>query len=282
MKRFLSAVLASLWSLPAAAACGPDAGHCSLPSGQYHLALPEEAEGAPAVMFLHGAGSRGANVMRNETLVDSLLSRGYAVLAPTGSRSFGNGQGRSWNFYPGWEGRNETQFLQDVVNDAATRFGLNSNRILLSGFSAGGFMVNYLACSTPDRFAAYAPVAGGFWQPRPDTCEGPVKLLHTHGWMDKTVPLEGRSLGGGRFQQGDIFEGLRLWRDANACADQRPGVITDSGPYWRRVWTDCTDGSALELAVFAGGHTVPSDWGGMALDWFEAQTAPDHSAGEAD
>lgn len=274
MKRLFAAVLASFWALPALADCGPEPGPCTLPTGQYHLALPDNASAAPTVMFLHGAGSRGANVMRNAALVDSLLARGYAVIAPTGSRSFGGGEGRSWNFYPGWEGRDETQFLQDVVDDATARFGLDSDRILLSGFSAGGFMVNYLACSTPDRFTAYAPVAGGFWQPRPAECAGPVRLLHTHGWMDKTVPLEGRSLGGGRFQQGDIFDGLRLWRATNACADQRPGLITENSPYWRRVWTDCSEDSALELAVFAGGHTVPASWGNMALDWFEAQTAP--------
>ena len=40
--------------------------------------------------------------------------------------------------------------------------------------------------------AAYAPVAGSFWRPHPDmeACAGPVDLLHTHGWRDKTVPLD--------------------------------------------------------------------------------------------
>ena len=131
-------------------------------------------------------------------------------------------------------------------------------------------MVTYLACEAPESFAAYAPVSGGFWRPHPAGCAGPVRLLHTHGWSDTTVPLEGRFLGGGRFQQGDIFAGLEIWRAANRCPDQRPDAHAATGPFWRRSWTGCAPGSALELALFPGGHTVPEGWADLALDWFEA------------
>ncbi|MDK3074886.1 PHB depolymerase family esterase [Sedimentitalea sp. JM2-8] len=199
------------------------------------------------------------------------MERGYAVLAPTGARQFGGNGGRSWNFLPGRDGRDEAAFLQDVVDDAARRFGIDTDRVILAGFSAGGFMVNYLACAKPDAFAAYAPVAGGFWRPIPATCAGPIRLFHTHGWKDATVPLEGRYLRNKRFQQGDIFAGLELWRAANACPDEKPSAYSETGPFWRRVWSDCAPGSALELALFAGGHTVPDGWADMVLGWFESQ-----------
>jgi len=202
---------------------------------------------------------------------DLLRARGYAVLAPTGSRSFGNRVGRVWNFFPGWEGRDEDQFLQDVADDATQRFGLDRERFLLAGFSAGGFMVNYLACDTPEAFAGYASVSGGFWRPQPEHCAGPIKLFHTHGWADKTVPLEGRSLRDGAFLQGDIFAGLEVWREANQCANQNPDSVSMTGEFWRRKWTRCASGSALEFAMFPGGHRVPTGWSDMVLDWFEAE-----------
>jgi polyhydroxybutyrate depolymerase len=39
--------------------------------------------------------------------------------------------------------------------------------------------------------------------------------------------------------------------------------------FWRRSWQRCTDDTALELALFPGGHGVPKGWAEMALDWFE-------------
>lgn len=135
-------------------------------------------------------------------------------------------------------------------------------------------MVTYLACAQPDAFPAYAPVAGGFWRPHPEACAGPVKLLHTHGFVDSTVPLEGRPLGGGRFLQGDIYEGLTLLREANGCAAPDPDGYRETDIYMRRFW-NCEAGSALEFALWPGGHAVPPGWADMTLDWFESVTGGD-------
>lgn len=252
------------------ATCDGVDGVCEMDSGEYHLVLPEDPqEQSPVVVFLHGFGSNGGNVIKNSRLLDPLLERGYAVIAPNATEGEPGGRKR-WTFYPGWPGRDETVFLREVVDDAAARFGTSDERVMLSGFSSGGFMVNYLACDAPDTFAAYAPVAGGFWKPHPAQCNGPVRLFHTHGWRDSTVPLEGRSLGGGRFQQGDIFAGLDIWRAANECKDEKPNSFSETGDFLRRKWTDCNPNAALELAMFPGGHTVPDGWADMALDWFEA------------
>lgn len=257
------------------AGCGADPEVCTIENGEYHLVLPDsEFANPPIVVFLHGAGGTGGAVLRHKSLVQSFLDRGYALLAPTGSVKFGEGKGTVWRFYPAWadEGRDETAFLKDAVADAGSRFDLDTETVLLSGSSAGGFMVYYLACDAPETFTAYASVAGGFWDPLPETCKGPIKLHHTHGWKDKTVPLEGRSLRDGRYQQGDIFAGLKIWRDTNQCADENPDSIEETGKFWRRTWSkDCADGSALELALFPGGHGAPSGWSTMVMDWFEDQ-----------
>lgn len=270
----LAFALAMAGTSAAQAACGPAQTACALPDGEYHAELPEPAAGpAPAVIYLHGAGGSGKSALGNRGMVRALTQRGYAVIAPTGGRRFGNGTGRVWNFYPGWEGRNEANFLTRVAADAARRFDLDRTRMILAGFSAGGFMVYYLACDTPGSFAAYASVAGGFWRPHPQGCDGPVRLFHTHGWRDRTVPLEGRALRGGAFLQGDIFAGMEIWRSANQCNGENPDAYSETGTFWRRKWTACAPGSALEFALHPGGHGVPRGWAGMMLDWYEALEA---------
>ncbi len=247
------------------AACVDQGRMCETASGGYHIELPQ-AENPPLVVFLHGYGGTATGTLKNRSMVDPLLARGYAVMAPEGSERNGR---QSWNFFPGWEGRDETAFLTEVVQDASDRFGIDADRVVLGGFSAGAFMVYYLACAAPETFSAYVPVSGGFWRPHPQSCDGPVRMFHTHGWTDNVVPLEGRILGGGRFHQGDIFAGLEIWRVANECADTKPTGFSTTGQFMRRHWSGCADGSALEFALFPGGHNVPKGWADMMVDWYE-------------
>lgn len=255
----------------AIAGCADAEAPCDIDGGAYHIALPEDAADAPVLLFLHGYGSHGGATINNRRLVEPFVDRGYAVIAPNALRP-APGRPAMWRFrgesFAG--ARDERSFFMDVVADASARFGVSGDRVLLSGFSGGAFMVSYLACQTPETFTAYAPVSGGFWRPHPEICAGPVTLLQSHGWMDRTVPLEGRPLGGGQWQQGDIWGGMELWRDANGCTNVQPDSSTNTGPFWHRRWDSCASGAQLEFVLFPGGHTVPEGWADVAADWFEA------------
>ena len=89
---------------------------------------------------------------------------------------------------------------------------------------------------------------------------------------DGVVPLEGRILGGGRWEQGDVFAGLELWREANGCASHAPDKAWGVDGLLRRSW-DCGAGAEIELVLFDGGHTVPKGWAGWMADWFENEPA---------
>lgn len=266
------AVLAAVWGSAVAAGCGADPGACEADGGSYHIVLPQKSEvSAPVVMFLHGYGGSGAQVLKNKALVNGLTARGYAVIAPEGRRRDGTGP-QSWGFGPFNGGRDEAAFFSSVLAEASDRFGTSPSQTVLAGFSAGAFMVHYLACSDPAAFAAYAPVSGAFWRPQPDHCGGPVRLLQTHGWHDGVVPLEGRLLGGGRWQQGDVFAGLEVWREANGCSSHAPDKAWSEDGLLRRRW-ECGPGAEVELVLFDGGHKVPKGWAGWMADWFEDQLA---------
>lgn len=269
----LSALCLAALASPVAAQdiCGREGDSCSVELGTYRVALPDGPGPHPAVIFLHGAGGTGAGVLGMTDTIVAMTDRGYVVIAPDGL-PWRAGQGGSWSFLP--EGvrpkqRDEGAFFGEAVADAAAKFGVDPDRVVLSGFSAGAFMVSYLACERPSDFAAYAPVSGGFWVPQPESCVGPVRLFQTHGFTDGTVPLEGRILGGGRYRQGDIFAGLALWRDTNDCIQPNPSGFDVTGTFQRRHW-ECRPGSALEFALFPAGHMVPDGWAAMMLDWFEA------------
>lgn len=274
----VSTVFAWLISaIPVAADCLDKPGPCKVATGEYHIMRPPGVVGdVPAVMFLHGYGSNGADVYKNTGMVDAILARGYALIAPSGRATDGT-EGKEWSFQPGLpETRDETAFLRTVLDDAAEKYGIDRNRVLLSGFSIGGSMTAYAACEDPGLASAYAPVSGNFWRPYPAKCAGPVRLLHTHGWTDQTVPLEGRYVGGhggqeARLAQGDVFDAMQIWRETNGCTEMRADAFNmNDGIFWHRRWDRCTPGSALEFVLWPGTHAVPKGWADMALDWFEA------------
>ena len=250
---------------------------CEVAQGEYVITAPEAGGAmAPAVVFVHGFGGSGPGVFRNTAMVKEFTDRGYAVIAPTGLPRQG-ANGGSWSFHPERaQRRDEIAFLTSVRDDAIARHGIDPDRIILAGFSIGGSMAAYLACAAPDTFAAYSPVGGNFWRPHPTECAGHVRMLHTHGWTDGTVPLEGRVLRGADSRdpealiQGDVFHALSLWREANGCYQLKPDSFVTDGPFLIRSWTDCAPGSALDFALFPGGHVIPQGWATLTLDWFEA------------
>lgn len=248
---------------------GPDA-PCDIAGGSYHIALPPGPGPHPVMVFLHGYGGSGSALMRPGGTSDGAVARGWAYIAPNGLKRPGRDRS-SWSFHPLFEKlRDEPAFLRAVLADAATRFGVDPGRAVLAGFSIGGSMTSYIACARPQDFIAYAPVSGSFWRPHPDACAGPVRLLQTHGWRDQVVPLEGRvlrAIDGQEFAQGDVFQAMQIWRAVNGCDNHRADLFATDARFWRRIWQDCAPGTALQLALYDGGHGVPAGWLDLVFDW---------------
>ncbi len=255
--------------------CGDIERPCAVASGEYYVAVPGTPpgpEGYPVLIHLHGWSSSGKSVLKNKRLAEQIIARGYVLIAPNGlvsPRGKRDWSVRDQSIRPR---RDELAFLQAVLADIEQRLKLDPARILLTGFSRGGSMVWDIACQNPQAFAAYAPIAGGFWSPLPETCTGPVRLFHTHGWADGTVPLEGRTLGTSSMVQGDIFAGLGIWRTVNGCAFPVPAKRFSEGESWTRNWTACSPGTDLRLTLHPGAHVIPPGWAEAAIDWFETQT----------
>ena len=257
MKRLMISGILALGStlvVPTAqAGCFDSAGACKVAGGSYHVAWPPGVardKTVAAVVALHSYKGSGLGLIKSGKMVKAILARGYAVITPEGI----NG---NWQFRGG--GRDDVAFIRSVADDAAKRGNIARGRMMLAGFSVGGSMVAYVACRSPGAFKAYAPVSGNFWKPEPKSCAGPVNYLHTHGSTDTTMPIAGRSVGGG-LRQANLLESLATLARASGCDDADVKSATTHS------WKGCN--SSLRLVMHSGGHSVPRSWAGTALDWF--------------
>lgn len=250
---------------PAAASdCGGAERPCTVGTGRYYAAPPPGWDGEsplPAVIFFHGYRSSGANAIANDALRQAVHAAGYLLVAPDGLAG-------TWAHVGSpSDRRDEMAFMDDVRADLMARWRVDSDRLLVTGFSQGGSMVWDLACYRGDAYTTFAPISGAFWQPLPDHCPGgPVTLRHVHGTADTVVPMAGRAIRE-TFRQGDVREGFALWRRHDGCA-ATPDRKINLGELRCQVWTDC-DGGALQLCLHDGGHRFRAAWVAEAIDWME-------------
>lgn len=254
------ALLTVLAALPARAApaCGPDAQPCALPNGFYFAEKPADWNGKtelPVLVHFHGFREQAIEVISREEMRALATRLGVLLVVP-------QGEGQTWS-HPGSPAslRDEFAFVETMLADLRQRFVLDESRLWASGFSQGASMVWALACHRGGLFRSYMPISGGFWRPEPQHCATlPQSIRHVHGLKDVTVPLEGRSIRGGKFHQGRIAHAIALARQAATCRPEAEDEHLSRGTLSCRKATGCAGEATLEFCLHAGGHDFDQSW----------------------
>ncbi|CAH0148706.1 hypothetical protein SRABI76_00737 [Microbacterium oxydans] len=166
---------------------------------RYLVHLPEDYDADPdrrwpLVLFLHGAGERGADLDRAALhgppkLADAGHEFPFVLVTPQCAES------SQWVA--------ELSTLSGLLDEVVAAHRIDAARISVTGLSMGGYGTWSMAVRYPDRFAAIAPICGGLWL----QSAAPIRSLPVwafHGDADDVVPIaatddivtELRSLGG--------------------------------------------------------------------------------------
>lgn len=147
---------------------------------------PDRAEGWPLILFLHGAGERGADLQRVKwhgptQFVEQHPDFPFILISPQCP------DGLIW----------DDASLLGLLDEVIALHNVDTNRVYLTGLSMGGFGTWSLGLSHPERFAAIAPICGGGAPIRLRLADkqkqkAVVKLpvWAFHGAKDPVVPLE--------------------------------------------------------------------------------------------
>jgi predicted peptidase len=140
----------------------------------------------PLILFLHGAGERGADLARVKVhgppkLVASRPDFPFIVVSPQCPE------------YEIWDSDALLRLLDEVID----RYKVDTNRVYLTGLSMGGYGTWTLGSIHPERFAAIAPICGGGntidvhlgAHERNGALKG-LAVWAFHGAKDPVVPLD--------------------------------------------------------------------------------------------
>lgn len=192
------------------------------------------------VLLLHGLGGNGAD-MQSSTQMDKVADREKFVAV------YPSAVGGTWD-YAG--AKNDYAFFKAIIDTAVSRYGVDRERVYVTGFSQGGGEAVYAAFSYPDVFAAVAPVSSvGSGAPTP---KRPVPILLTFGTKDLYTPAT-------------FMSSVASWVKIDSCKGNpvvvRPYPATNSRSVVTRItWGDCAQGTRIVVdSIQGGGHEWPNN-----------------------
>ncbi|MDA8730976.1 T9SS type A sorting domain-containing protein [Flavobacteriaceae bacterium] len=228
----------------------------------YILYIPEIYDGntaVPLILNFHGFGSNAAQQMFYGDFRDIADTEGFLLVHPEGTTFIGN---QFWNVgFPGISSTiDDVGFTEALIDELATLYAIDLDRVYATGMSNGGFMSFLLACQLSEKIAAVASVTGSMTQDTFDDCNAqrPTPVLQIHGTEDDVVLYNGNNL------SLPIPDVISYWVDYNNC-ETTPTTTTfpdidpsDGSTIEHSVYEDGDNGITTEhMKVIGGGHTWP-------------------------
>jgi len=228
----------------------------------YILYVPEIYDGstaAPLVLNFHGFGSSASQQMFYGDFRDIADTEGFLLAHPEGTTFIGN---QFWNVgFPGLSSNiDDVGFTEALIDELATLYAIDLDRVYATGMSNGGFMSFLLACQLSEKIAAVASVTGSMTQDTFDDCNAqhPTPVLQIHGTEDDVVLYNENNL------SLPIPDVISYWVDHNNCettptTTTLPDVdVSDGSTLEHSVYEDGDNGVTTEhMKVIGGGHTWP-------------------------
>lgn len=242
----------------------------------YHVYLPKnfnKTNPTPLVFALHGGGGTGMNlasVISAGTLTTAAEARNVILVVP-------DGIDKRWN-----DGRPEIfgsdrmyddiGFISTIIDTMIQNYGVDSNRVYVTGISNGGLMSIRLAMDLSNKIAAVAPVTAQITEAiQSKVPEFPISILIINGEDDPLVPYNGGCIAGPFIpvcSRGEVLstqESIEKFKGYNQCANPAEtepiidDVPNDDTSVEITRYKDCEQGTEVVLVkVIGGGHTWPS------------------------
>jgi polyhydroxybutyrate depolymerase len=161
------------------------------------------------------------------------------------------------------EPADDVAFLNQMLDQLAIKYSVDTHRIYATGLGDGGFMALRMGCAMADRVAAIASVGAAL--PKTMIClpSRPVPALFINGTDDPIVPYDGGTYKPGQFHVLSAEDSAKSWAKFDRCGekpaqDKLPPLQKDAKETRTFTFTGCQDNAKVVLyAVKGSGNTWP-------------------------
>jgi polyhydroxybutyrate depolymerase len=216
----------------------------------YLVRLPQNysaGNSVPLLIFLHGGGFTADLADTTYGFTAHGYSTGYIVVYPQGLNE-------------SWSAAADVPFISALIDTLCNKYTINKQKIYAAGHSAGGYMVNILACQLSGKIAAFGDIAG-FMEKSSSAYYKPVKpvpILKIHGTNDPEISYYGNP---GNFVSADSVIGF--WKHNNKALTLRDSLAipdtckTDNSTVVRYRYGEGSS-EVVFYKVINGGHDSPN------------------------
>ena len=214
----------------------------------------------PLLISLHGGADYADANMQYTGFLDIINEKGFVAIFPQGTVAAGKGD-TGW--YAGGDCTNlevcDLSFIERLIDYSIEDLNIDENRVYVSGFSNGAFMVYTLACFLSNRVAAFAPVSGSMSPDDYQICnpQRPIPVIHIHGTSDDSIPIQGNDYVTPLQQVSSYLSSL------NNCSQNSiiNGEDTNEDGYawYSEISSNCNQGVIVNFTYLENfGHSWPS------------------------
>lgn len=235
--------------------------------GALHVPTQPEGQHVPLIVFLHGLGGSGSDLVASLHLNELADALGFAFIAPDGmldysGRRFWNASESCCNF--DHLAVDHVALLRQWISDALHHPRLDPARVYLVGYSNGGFLAYRAACELGSTLLRGIFSIGGAGPNDLKSCRParPLDVVEIHGDKDAIVDFKGGYLFADRSRpkHPSAEASLRFWRKLDGCSEvaevrthldldpRIPGAETEVFSY-----PNCKSGEHVELWRIHGG-----------------------------
>ncbi|GAB4457991.1 MAG: hypothetical protein OHK0029_18580 [Armatimonadaceae bacterium] len=204
----------------------------------------------PVVFAFHGHGGNSRAVARNYGF-QRLWTEAIVVYMqglPTPGMTDPEGKKPGWQRIKGDQGDRDLKFFDTVLASLKEQYPVDAKRIYAMGHSNGAGFTYLLWAERGERFAAFAPVAGGGRSLQSLT---PKPVLHIAGEKDPLVQIE---------NQRRVMETIRR---VNGCEAE--------GREWAKyaVWYSSPKNAPVVTCIHPGNHKFPNFAPALIVRFFQ-------------
>jgi polyhydroxybutyrate depolymerase len=233
----------------------------------------------PLIIALHGLGGDGYGLSKYLGLDSRVDNKQYVLVEPDGTKN-ANGQ-NFWNATPACcaASRADLQmddvaYIRSLIDEAVSRYSIDTRRIGLIGHSNGGFMALRMACEASDLVTSVVSLAGSTFADGASCSPAtrPVSVLALHGDVDTRIRYDGGQ--SGPFTYLGAKETINRFAAHTGCNSGNPirapnlDMVENIAGAETSVlyYSGCREGVDVALWTIKGAGHGPGPWETSGLD----------------